>query len=434
MRSIAILFALLILYIKVRAQDTTYIVTSEVNDQWTPMALVEARNQIFKLQEPVRTILKLNLTTRLAGGEQRFVDREGRTHYDTGFGLDFGVERKLSASFSLDLGMRLKLRSLNEWLTFLETRIEPRWYYNMNRNIREGKQENNVSGNYFGLEFSNTLFRNSAVDYQFGLALNYGIQRRLFNWGYFDLGYGVGVLHQPGSVFSRGGSVLFTRPRARFGLAWVRPKPGASSGGYCEALRCFREERSMWKIDLLNLLDIYADYRARSLTLNPSIAYERKIGASPFSLNTEFFGRTGLGMYEFGFNSTAEEYHYSFVTAGLNVQPRWYFNLKRRMAQGRSGNNLSGMYLALQAGSTFTRSKTEPSLFAVRALNTTHFGVAPVFGAQYRFLQNGFVDLNINTSYGASRYKETRVDGGVTRWQGPAALTTSINVKVGWAF
>ena len=190
----------------------------------------------------------------------------------------------------------------------------------------------------------------------------------------------------------------------------------------------------MWKIDLLNLLDIYADYRARSLTLNPFIAYERKIGASPFSLNTEFFGRTGLGMYEFGFNSTAEEYHYSFVTAGLNVQPRWYFNLKRRMAQGRSGNNLSGMYLALQAGSTFTRSQTEPAFLLNSRSNTTVIGAAHLIGAQYRFLQNGFVDFNMGVGGNISRNKVFRTDGATLTRQDPLSLALSINLKVGWAF
>jgi hypothetical protein len=127
MRSIATLFALLILCLKVRAQDTTFIVTSEVNDQWTPTALVEARNQIFKLQEPVRTIFKLNLTTRLAGDEHRFVDRTGISANDAGLSLDLGAERKLSPSFSLDAGLQIRVISDGQWFTYLQTRIEPRW-------------------------------------------------------------------------------------------------------------------------------------------------------------------------------------------------------------------------------------------------------------------------------------------------------------------
>jgi hypothetical protein len=444
MKKCALVCCLLGLALRAHAQDTAIIVTSEIRDEWTPTALVDARSRLFRLQEPVRAMLKINLITQLVVGA---VDRNGQLGLRSlpgGINLNLGAERKISPAFSLDAGMRLQVfspgalspvsASPNRWFGYVQARLEPRWYYAMRRQIREGMQADNLSGNYLGLELSSSWLRDQPGGYQLGLALNYGIQRRLFGWGYFDLGYGLGFVRAPQSAFFRGGNVLFTRPRLRLGLVRVRPQPGDTPDEYCEALRCFREERRLWKTDLLNLFDLYADNRAQTLTIRPYLAYERKIGASPFSVNTELFGQTGLGRYALGFgDASAENYRYRFASAGLQVQPRWYFNLKRRIALGRSGNNLSGMYLGLQAGGTFTRSEVSPGLI-ISNRRAAYLGAAQVFGVQYRFLRTGFADLQLKVGYGATYYTDTQLSGEQTRGQNPDELLTGLELRVGKTF
>lgn len=430
MKKIALACCLLYLGALAHGQDTAYIVTSEIRDQWTPATLVDAQNRLFRLQEPVRSMLKINLTTQIGIGAADRTGQFGLASQDRGINLDLGAERKLSPAFSVDAGMRLQLLAPGHsesyrWFRYLQTRLEPRWYYGMQRRIREGLQADNLSGNYLGLELSSTFSRD-LTEYQFGMALNYGIQRRLFGWGYFDLGYGLGIVRSPRSVFSRGGNVLFTRPRLRLGLVRTRPRPGAAPDEYCEALRCFREERSMWKVDLLNLLDLYSDSRSQTLAIRPYVAYERKIGASPFSVNTELFAQAGLGRYAFG-----ETYRYRVASTGLQLQPRWYFNLKRRIALGRSGNNLSGMYLGLQVGGTLTRSEVSPVWQTVESRRAAFLGAAQVFGMQYRFLRSGFADLQLKLGYGATRYTDTQINGGVTRGWNAGELFTGLELRVG---
>jgi hypothetical protein len=430
MKKFALACCLLYLGVLAHGQDTAYIVTSQIRDQWTPTALVDARSKLFRLQEPVRGMLKINLITQIGVGS---VDRNGQfglASQDRGINLDLGAERKLSPAFSVDAGMRLQLLAPDysesyRWFRYLQTRLEPRWYYGMRRHIREGLQADNLSGNYLGLELS-SAFSRDLTEYQFGMALNYGIQRRLFGWGYFDLGYGLGIVRSPRSVFSRGGNVLFTRPRVRLGLVRTQPRPGAAPDEYCEALRCFREERSMWKADLLNLFDLYADSRSQTLAIRPYVAYERKIGVSPFSVNTELFGQSDWGRYAFG-----ETYQYRSASVGLQLQPRWYFNLKRRIALGRSGNNLSGMYLGVQVGGTLTQSEVTPVWQTVERRRAAFLGAAQVFGVQYRFLRSGFADLQFKFGYGATRYTDTLINGDVVRGRNPGELFTGLELRVG---
>ncbi|MGI9158431.1 MAG: hypothetical protein ACR2K1_01630 [Saprospiraceae bacterium] len=443
MKKIALVCCFIGFALLTRAQDTAIIVTSEIRDEWTPTALVDARSRLFRLQEPVRAMLKINLITQLVVGA---VDQNGQLGIRPlvgGINLDVGAERKIAPAFSVDAGMRLQVftpgafspisASQRRWFGYVQARLEPRWYYQMRRQIREGVQADNLSGNYLGLELSSSWFRGQPGSYQMGLALNYGIQRRLFGWGYFDLGYGLGFARAPQSAFSRGGSVLFTRPRLRLGLVRVRPQPGAAPDAYCEALRCFREERQLWKTDLLNLFDLYADSRSQALTIRPYVAYERKIGVSPFSVNTELFGQAGLGRYTFG-DAFSKNYGYRFASAGLQVQPRWYFNLKHRIALGRSGNNLSGMYLGLQVGGTLTRSEVSPILQTAGNRRAAYLGAAQVFGVQYRFLRTGFADLQLKVGYGATYYTDTQLNGEQTRGRNPGELLTGLELRVGRTF
>lgn len=65
----------------------------------------------------------------------------------------------------------------------------------------------------------------------------------------------------------------------------------------------------------------------------------------------------------------------------VGAQFRWYYDMRRRISSGRSANNFTGNYLALELSNTFAMSKA--SIVQIRT------------GFQRRFLNFGFLDLSI---------------------------------------
>lgn len=73
--------------------------------------------------------------------------------------------------------------------------IGTRYYYNINRRIRLGKQANNFSANYLFLKYTNgVIYRRDEKTYQNipgAFILGYGIQRRLGKYGFLDFNFGL---------------------------------------------------------------------------------------------------------------------------------------------------------------------------------------------------------------------------------------------------
>lgn len=374
MKNIYLLPCLLLLACTLSAQnDTVFISRSESSEALTPAVLTDARNEVFKMQDPCRFLLKFL-------GLQE---------------LDLSGEYKLHPALSINAGVQAVVWEDSDWLTSWTVRAEPRWYYGMSKKVKNGAQANNLSGNYLSLEYGYTHFRNKGLGNRNTLLLNWGVQRRLFNRGYFDLGFGVGMGTVSSGPFNRGGRVFFARPRTAIGLAMARPKTVKSTGNYCEALRCFTEEHRMWKIDLYNLLDFYKDYRYQWVSLAPNIGYEQKIAASAWSVHLEIGGllsRSGATVD----NAGQEQTYYSHTYQAMAVlEPRWYYNLKRRIAQGKSGNSLSGTYVGVQSRWAYGYEQLDNVVPNVADRRSKEWSCAPVWGIQHRFMRNGYVDFYI---------------------------------------
>ena len=151
-------------------------------------------------------------------------------------------------------------------------------------------------------------------------------------------------------------------------------------------LRCFQEDRHLWKISLAKALQV----NQAGPSSNPKVSYEQKIGNSSFSIETE----TELFLSanrDFEQNLQLRNYG-----AGLNVQPRWYFLQKQRIAKGKSGNNLAGVFAGVLGGYRWTKQ-----------VNGVHyvdgdgskFYVAPHLGMQQRLFRNGFINYKFGVLY-----------------------------------
>ena len=405
-RIITCLF-LLFGYLLPAQTDTTFLSGHTENAALERQTMVEASQAIFRQDQPVRSMWKWNV----AALTPLNAARETPTYWATNFAFtewpfEFQLtwERKLSRAFSVSAGITGILYGKNVYdeglfLPYWDVRVEPRWYYQLGRRIREGRQADNLSANYIGLEarygrvdLSRALTTTSKYD-KTTIALNWGIQRRLLNWGYFDLGYGIGLAHTPASTDHPHYTALFSQRRLQIGLAAISPRSAPGSGNYCDALRCFQEDRRLWKIDLLNLLGFSADNYDHSFSIQPSIALEQKIGASPFSVQADISGKFFYVALNKKYNPSGSAQYGAGASAA--AQFRWYYLMRQRIARGRSGNNLSGLYAGLRVGADWQADYfSGMHYFSENQVGSFHsISAAPILGVQFRFLRRGYVDL-----------------------------------------
>ncbi len=377
--------------------DTTYITIAQDTGRLERQHLTTPYDAVFGTYEPTRWLFKLDAASLFSSFIYLPGDN-GQNFDETGLRLD--AEYKISPAFSLNASYWLRFGEVGSWLTGGDIyfqghqfRLEPRWYYNMPRRIQEGRSANNLSGNYFGLELTQHLRVNNSTFFNHrSAAVRFGIQKRLFRYGYFDMSYGVGVRNYPQTVFYRETTELFADARLGVGLALARPKSTPDrKAEQCDVLQCFREENRMWKLDLFNLLRV-ARTNWISVSLRPSV--EQKIGASQFSVEAQL--RLDGSYVDATKSST--------LGIGNHLQLRYYYGLKKRIARGKSGNNLSGAYIAWQGewfqNHTTLHGKNSDGIETKHTTSVRQMHTGPLWGIQHRIFDKGFVDFNIGAAMG----------------------------------
>lgn len=341
--------------------------------------------------------------------------------------LNLSYERKISPAFSLQAGAGFGIQTgsdFNKVDTFsvigtdtffaypsysywsLHYSLEAKWYYNMARRIREGRSADNMTGNYFALETSYANVRNqlkgeaSGFGYDQALvALRYGLQRRLFRYGFVNISYGVGARATWKENTQRPQWDAFISTRLGIGLALAQPNRPLPKSDRCEVLRCFREDHQMWKWELLDLLRI-TDFQNMNADL--SLAREQKWGDSHWSW--EILGdltakRHKLQAPYLGVDDRS-------WSAGFRAQTRWYFNQQKRIARGISGNNLSGMYFAAgfkgrytQGREAYSKQLSHPGSYKTRDYRLSQLGPCAAFGFQIRIFERGYIDWQLSPTF-----------------------------------
>ncbi len=147
------------------------------------------------------------------------------------------------------------------------------------------------------------------------------------------------------------------------------------------------EEKSMFKVGLSQ----FGYASSRGPIIGFKVAYEQKVSV-PFSLQGEF-QQTMNG--------------WSSNSLGLNFNVRYYYAQKSRIRKGKSANNLSANYFALQNASIwFSKYQT---VFTSQGIEYQQ--VDPVYanipsllyGYQRRLGRFGYIDINIGPSYNRLR-------------------------------
>jgi hypothetical protein len=95
-------------------------------------------------------------------------------------------EYKLDPSFSL----LAEARGMPWFFSDLSANFALRYYYDMEKRIKQGKSANNFSGNYFSIQQTNLVYHPAALIGVPGLELLYGLQRKLGRRGFIDVNLG----------------------------------------------------------------------------------------------------------------------------------------------------------------------------------------------------------------------------------------------------
>jgi hypothetical protein len=134
-----------------------------------------------------------------------------------------------------------------------------------------------------------------------------------------------------------------------------------------------------------------------------SLAFEHKIKESAFSIQYEGnFLAKNLRYKENIYHTLNYQ-----LTGGASLEGRWYYSLKRKIAQGKSGNNFNGCFVGVHNG--FSSAKQ-----VVGNMNEVNnsFKLLPIWGIQYRIFDKGFFEYRVG--FGTSR-KERIVSYAVSQ-------------------
>ena len=353
---------------------------------------IDVSDEIFGLQNEVNTVLK----ALISGSNNRG-------------SLVLGLEQKFGKAFSVDMGLGLTAidySDSNELLgqlfntAGLEVFVEPRIYYGMKKGVLNGTRAKNVNGRYLGLNGS-YLF--SGVNKNLsGYSVNakMGVQTTFLNKGLFDANIFAGINQSPqlGHSFSMG-------TQLKIGFGWIQNKNKQVDAEFCDAFRCFEENLEWWKVDVVNLPRIGINQYGAFLKPRLKISRETKLQNSVSnSISFAGYAAADFTAYvdDFLFLVYPDSIPESFrpneqdFYVGGEIGLRHYLSKQKKIAQGKSSNNMNGLYIEGIAFAEMGYSRYSNFEF----INFEGFGITlgteVHFGLQQRILDRFYVDVFLN--------------------------------------
>jgi hypothetical protein len=415
---------LFMLFSQIFAQE---VITTEVQDSFKAPQYEVVYDDVFLSKKETKSLFKVDFLPIL-NALNEFVPGK------RGLGLEY--EHKIGKHFSMNSGLfagiGLLEKNSDKPLSLI---VEPRWYFR--------QKANNLNGEYISLktEFTREFAENYTGAYS-NTSFNVGLQRRVYNNWFANFHVGFNYFHANNEkvtyTFNNKVSLLgdFT-----MGLSFGGGKKAAIQS--CDVFNCFEEEKSLFKVDLRGLLIGVSEFGFNS---QPIIAFEHKLNTS-WSLNHE----TRLKLFvPFEAASVSIDFRNRSFSASYNIEPRFYYNMKKRIAQGKSSNNLSGNYFSLSTGYTYRRYKTDNSIkpnVNIRKDERHYISFLPKYGIQRKIFNKGFVDIsfapfqfyylknNLENEYSLPS-GEIRKTQFTTDWsfEFGVDIQPTIDIKIGLAF
>ncbi|WP_337044096.1 hypothetical protein [Emticicia sp. 17c] len=344
------------------------------------------------------------------------------------FEQKIGIDKSFIVSY---VGRNTRKSVMTENIFTLETR----WYYEMKKRVAEGRQKPNITGKYLSLKALVNLY-----DYiSYSSIILFKPQTFFFrptssysvNWGWqfgnnVNFGFSAGLLHGNKAGIDQENGWLnekqsnkkdiswFISSNARAGLGLYLPMKKKIANNTCDFLQCNYEVNQLLKVNLANAF--YLDKYQQQVKLD--VAYERKIGHSPLSVNSNITGtfsnyttytQTGMSL-DTTYNSNGDiQSIISYVTykpdlkgrqtyvAKLEEQLRYYIGMNKRVARGQSASNLNGFYVGLTGSYQVASAlSTFIDFDGIREVNGSEkqINVGLMLGYQVQTNRKSFIDVS----------------------------------------
>ncbi|UII24965.1 hypothetical protein LVD15_16825 [Fulvivirga maritima] len=335
------------------------------------------------------------------GKKYKYIDRQfipEKHMFRVGFmNGDYWVTTGMFAEYERKIGIKSAVYGgFTSWRTeYYALHGGYKFFYNQKRKVKNNEQANNLVGSFVSAQVSHQLtstprtYPDNDNTKLTTYSLYWGLQKRLGRYGYLELR--VGPSYTPGSrAMSFGASQSITPSRwdfdaqVKLGLAIgnkVREEELIERYSKDFANQKFieqKEEKTMFKVGLnyISLNDI-------EYSMSNNVAVEQKI-LPPLSVlaAANITHRVNLNGNDY--------WRGRKVSISYDLGIRYYYNLMKKMKQGRNGNNFSGAYVGLAARELFDTGGSyfgdpEPYL-------GVHWGMQRTLGKM------GYIDFNFEIS------------------------------------
>jgi hypothetical protein len=330
--------------------------------------------------------------------------------------IDLAYERKLATDFSINISLGNVIQGFivdalinkfkkNNPIEYglgntLNLKIQPRWYYTMKKDIKNGLISDNLNGNYIGLSINASLnksqFDNEYENYATAFELKWGMQRRILKNQYFDFHIGTGLNHNFNNYNEFGGNqnqnYWFFNSGFTYGFILDNNLFKKEKKANCDALRCFEEEKSLWKFRVTDAFSA----NATGINSNLSIANESKINNSQWSIENRLSLGASQNVAEYKGAFGIKKLKSNDLGVGFQITPRLYWDLNKRIAKGQSANNLAGKYIGLMLSYSYSKGEFSDSgniaVSKIYNLTSKVTTIAPIIGYQKRLLNHLYLD------------------------------------------
>lgn len=324
-------------------------------------------------------------------------------------GFDFTFEFLPLKDWSIGLTARLP----SSFSSYKNYQTYPEWHFGMEiRNyIRPASHNLNMNGLYWSLRGETgkrNILIDEAIQYQgYQVTGRMGFQALLSKQFFVDLSLGLGadykVLDQYTVTSTEEGTAIkvVTRlgwkpiadPQIKLGFALSRPRPTDTRKDLW--LRGQSTKTIQYKIDLFGL------FNHNLSGISTALEMEKAFGKSGFSIN---FG-AGAELHRPEYVTGADQdqlYVEKFSQQSFQVyaEPRWYYNIKKRLRKNLTNNVFSGSFFSLLMGyqRTFYMHDFEYKPYVGLRKEESRSGVELCWGMQRSFFNVMFAECRLGGS------------------------------------
>lgn len=407
-----LLLLLLIAFINyngVNAQTDTLQYSEEIQED-SMVQYLTPLEYAFMMHEETPWMVKANMIITL--------------NYGQTFKAKLSFENKIAKGFSLNTTLQYIFGGYeqfgnNDGYNAFTISLAPRWYYGMAKSVKAGKSKWNLSGNYFSIGATywnaniNSFYRSVENLNFFSIYGKWGIQHRFLKRGYIDFGIKAEVSFYSDKTQPTSYSISTYMDA---GFAFAKDKQKLNKDALCSVLRCYESDRFLIKANLINFLSLGVYNNELSIAFNPEVAFEIKLGQSPFSLNANIRVQSGYNRFNYR----------SYFRLFTLFESRWYYNLNKRLLKGKTGNGLSANYIAFGIYNQFIDHKSidRDRTFDIWA---NYNGIQLVTGIQRTYSEHFYFDINVG-------YEASKRTAGYYYWDDKIYLQFKAFLAVGYRF